>query len=201
MPRLVLFVPILLASLSGSGQQSSVPAGSATQSMYDARARSAQKKFDYLRQNGAKPNPNQTPTVLLESEVNAWLVSGNADLPKGVKRLQFTSEPNVIHAAATVDFDEITEGKTSANPLLSLFSGTHAVEATAHASGSGGQGHVHIDSVSIDGVSVPKMALEFFADKYIKPKYPNLGVDSTFALPNRVDTALVGAHQVALTQK
>ena len=192
---------LLLSASVMISAQSSPPAGSATQAMYDAKTRSTQKKFDYIRQNGSKTKPDPAPTVLSESEVNAWLTSGNAELPKGVKRLQFSSEPNIIHATATVDFDQITAGKSSSNPLLNLFSGTHEVKATADAAGSGRQGHVHINSVSIDGVSVPKMALSFFADKYITPKYPNLGVDSTFALPYRIDTAIVGDHQLTVFQK
>ena len=107
----------------------------------------------------------------------------------------------VIRATATVDFDQITAGKVSSNPLLGLFRGTHDVEAKAHAEGSGGTGQVHIDSISLDGVGVPRMALEFFVDKYIKPKYPNLGIDSSFAMPYQIDVAKVGVRQLTVTQK
>lgn len=169
--------------------------------MYQAAASSANRKFEHIEQNAASPNPDQTPTVITDTQINAWLASGNAELPKGVKKLQLHGTPGIIHATASVDFDQITAGSTSANPLLSLFRGTHEVQASAHALGRGGQGEVHIDSVSLDGVAVPRMALEFFADKYIKPKYPNLGVDSTFKLPYRIDTATVGQQNVTITQK
>jgi hypothetical protein len=190
---LVLLFPALLVAQT--------PPASSTQAIYDSQAKSTQKKFDYIRQNGGKANPNMSPTVLQEGEVNAWLESGNAELPKGVKKLRLTSDPNVIHATATVDFDEITAEKRSSNPLLSLFSGTHEVKAEAHAAGSGGEGKIHIDSVSIDGVPVPRMALQYFAEKYITPKYPNLGVDSSFELPYRIDSAQVGSHQLTIVQR
>ncbi len=31
--------------------------------------------------------------------------------------------------------------------------------------------------------------LELFVEKYLKPKYPDIGIDSRFALPARVDSA------------
>ena len=51
---------------------------------------------------------------------------------------------------------------------------------------------VHVDSVSLDGVEVPQFVLELFVEKYLKPKYPNIGMDSRFALPARVDAATSG---------
>ena len=75
------------------------------------------------------------------------------------------------------------------------------MHAVAHASGSGGQGRVHIDSIDIDGVNVPRMALQYFLDRYVRPKHPEVGMDSVFALPERIDTATIGDHQLILTQK
>ena len=191
-----LLLPVALVA-----QQSQPHAASATQAMYNAEVNSTQKKFDYLRANGAKPNPDQTPTVIHERELNAWLTSGDVQFPEGVKRLQFQGEPGIIHATATVDFDQVTAGRFSGNPLMSIFRGTHEVKASAHAQASGHKGQVHIDSVEVDGVPVPRMALEYFADKYITAKHPDLGIDSTFALPDKIDTAVVGSGQVKITQK
>jgi hypothetical protein len=58
-----------------------------------------------------------------------------------------------------------------------------------------------VDSVSLDGVEVPEFVLQLFVEKYLKPKYPNIGLDSRFALPARVDAATVGLHRVTVTQK
>jgi hypothetical protein len=84
---------------------------------------------------------------------------------------------------------------------MSLFSGVHQVTADAHAQGASGIGQIHIDSVSLDGVAVPRMALEYFVDRYIHPKYPDLGIDSRFKLPNRIDRADVGSHEVTIVQR
>ncbi len=176
-------------------------AASHTQATYDAAGRSAERKFAHIEQNGKLAHPDPTPTVLTEREVNSWFSSGQADLPKGVNRLQLQADPRIIHGTADLDFDQVTSGRYSANPLMSLFRGIHQVTADAHAQGLNGTGQVHIDSVSLDGVAVPRMALEYFVDHYIHPKYPNLGIDSTFKLPNKIDQAEVGSHQVTVIQR
>jgi hypothetical protein len=40
-----------------------------------------------------------------------------------------------------------------------------------------------------------------FVNHYIKPKHPNLGIDNRFQLPDRIDTAVVGNHELTVTQK
>ncbi len=194
-----IFFALLLGTLTAA--QQTPPPASGTQAIYQAEARSAQRKFDHIRDNAAKSKPDQTPTVLTENEINAWLSSGQAQLPTGVKKLQLRGEPGVINDTALVDFDEITASRKSYNPLLSLFSGTHRVEARASAQGSGGQGQVHIQSISLDGVEIPRMALEFFIDHYLKPKHPEIGLDTVFKLSYRIDTAIVGSHQLTIRQK
>ena len=71
----------------------------------------------------------------------------------------------------------------------------------AHARGANRQGHVQVESVSLDGVEIPRFALELFVQKYIQPKYPNVGMTSQFALPSKIDTAIVGQHKLTVTQK
>lgn len=165
-------------------------------------ADSAQQKFTYIQQNGAKPKPDPRPVWLTEAELNAWLASGYVRLPKGVRSVHLTSPGGgEIDGTARVDFDELTAGQRSSNPLLSLFTGIHNIEAQAHGQADGGRATVHIDSVSIDGVGVPRIALEFFIEHYLKPKYPQAGLDSNWRLPNRIDTARAQTHRLVITQK
>jgi hypothetical protein len=162
---------------------------------------SAERKLQHLENNGAQEHPDPAPTEFTEQELNSYFASGNVDLPAGVQSVVFQEQPGVIIGTSRVDFDRIKAGKNSYNPLLSVFSGLHDVVVTAHAYGAQGQGLVHVDSVSIDGVEIPRFVLELFVEKYLKPKYPNIGIDSRFALPARVDAATIGLHKVILTQK
>jgi hypothetical protein len=164
-------------------------------------AQSMQAKLDHIQENAKLAHPDQTPTVMTEQEINDYLASGRVEIPRGVKKVRLQGQSGKVDAFLTVDFDEIRENQHSANPLLGLFSGTHDVTVETDASGSGGQGKVHVRTVSIDDMEVPRMALQYFVEKYITPKYPNVGLDSQFQLPAKIDTAVVGYHKLTVTQK
>jgi len=163
--------------------------------------RSMERKLEHIETNANVATPDPRPTVLTEDEVNAYLASGAIRLPRGVQWVRLEGLPGVVNADARVDFDQITQGSRSMNPLLALFTGVHQVQVATHAHGERGVGHVHVDSVSIDGVEVPQIALQFFVDRYIRPKHPELGIDSRFLMPDRIDSAVVGRHQVTLVQR
>jgi hypothetical protein len=194
---------LFLALGLGAAQLSSRTAGQ-TSSPADTRASAADsldRKLARIQSNGARPKPDQTPTVLTEEEANAYFATGRVRLPAGVKEVKFAAEPGVISATSRIDFDQLTAAKRSANPLLSLFTGVHDVRVVAQAEGSGGIANIRTQSVELDGVTVPRVALEFFIDRYLKPKYPYIGLDTRFRLPARIDMAVVGTHQVTVTQK
>jgi len=162
---------------------------------------SMEQKLYHIEANASVPRPDQTPTVFTEKEVNAYVASDNVKLPVGVQSLKLAGTPGVITGTAQVDFDRVREGAHSSNPLLGIFSGVHEVVVVARAHGSGRAGYVHVDSVSLDGVEVPHFVLELFVDRFLTPKYPQIGIDSQFALPDRIDTATVGNQQLTVTQK
>lgn len=164
-------------------------------------AASMSKKLDHLEANGRLSRPNSTPTVLTEPEINAYSASGAVEFPEGVQSVKLTEEPGAINGTAQVDFDKVRAGIHSSNPLLSIFSGVHDVQVATHAYGQSGIGYVHVDSVSLDGVEVPHFVLELFVEKYVTPRNPQIGLDSKFALPDRIDSAVVGEHQVTIIQK
>ncbi len=177
-------------------------AGLTAQQAADHRlATSMQRKLDHIKQNGERRSPDPAPTVMTEDEINDYFVSGRIKLPVGVKKVWMTGQSGAVTGQMIVDFDEIRAGQRSSNPLLSIFSGTHSVRVEADAYGSGGTGKVHVRNMSIDGVDVPRFVLEIFVNKYLKPKYPGIGLDSEFKLSNRIDTATVGYHKLTLSQR
>jgi len=163
--------------------------------------RSMERKLEHIESNAEKPRPDPAPTILTEDEVNAYVNSGAVPLPRGIQRIHVEGMPGVVSADLQVDFDQVTQGARSANPLLALFSGVHDVQVATHAHGERGVGYVHVDRVTLDNVEVPEIALEFFIARYIKPKHPELGIDSRVPMPDRIDSAVVGKHQVTLAQK
>jgi len=159
------------------------------------------QKLQHVRTNGARERPDPTPTEITEQEANAYFASGEVNLPSGVRSVVFHGEPGVITANTRVDFDQLRAGIRSSNPLLAVFSGIHDVGVVAHAHGRGGRGFVEVDSVSLDGVEIPRFVLELFVQKYLQPKYPGVGLESQFTMPDKIDTATVGWHKLTITQR
>lgn len=191
MKALILCTTILLLGSSASPARTSRSSDVA----------STEQKLRHIEANGQAARPDETPTVFSEPEINSYLASDNVILPEGVQSVKLAGEPGIITGTARVDFDRIREGTGSSNPLLSIFSGVHDVVVVAHAHGADRQGYVQVDSVSLDGVEIPRFVLQLFVEKYLQPKYPELGLDSRFALPDRLDTATVGPHKLTVTQK
>jgi hypothetical protein len=162
---------------------------------------SCSRKLHHIESNGASTHPDRSPTVLTEAEINALLASREIELPQGVQSVRLHGEPGLVTADTRVNFDRLKAGRNSSNPLLSIFNGIHDVVVNADARGVGGQGIIHVNSVSLDGVEVPRFAIELLVEEYIQPKYPNIGIDSHFKLPDRIDSATVGAQKLTITQK
>jgi hypothetical protein len=160
-----------------------------------------QRKIDRIQNNAQHPLPSLATTVITEQEVNAYVSSGRVRLPVGVQSVRFSGMPGVISSVSRIDFDQITSGQRSSNPMLGLFRGIHDVAVIAHAKGSAGMGEVHVDTVELDGIEVPRFVLQMFVDHYLKPKYPQVGLDSRFRMPARIDSATIGEHKFTLIQK
>ena len=195
-PFPTLLATIIIFTLSEAPTAQVNPASKASPAVS-----SMERKLQHVQSNATLAHPDQTPTEFTEQEINAYFASGAIKLPAGVQSVNFQGQPEVVTATSRVDFDQLKAGRRSSNPLLSMFSGVHDVVVSAHVRGAGGQGYVNVDSVSLDGVEIPRFALQMFVEKYLQPKYPGVGLDSRFALPDRIDTAKVGLHKLTITQK
>jgi hypothetical protein len=166
-----------------------------------AAAARMERKLNHIRSNGSAARPDPAPTVFTEDEISAYFAAGKAGLPPGVRSVRFQAQPGVVTANASVDFDQLRANRGSLNPLLEIFTGIHETVVVAHAYGSAGEAHVDIDSVTIDGVEIPRFVLQLFAEKFLQPKYPGVGLSSKFALPDRIDSATVGLRNLTVVQK
>ena len=172
-------------------------AGTANEKLADQFA----ARLHHIQQNGMSATPDSAPTVLPDDEGNAYFAAGRVKLPASVQQLRYSTTPGTVNAVARIDFDVLTQNSTSSNPLLSLFSGVHDVRVIAGASAQNGTATVTAQSVEIDGIPVPRMALEYFVNKYLTSKFPNVGMTSHFKLPSRVDSAKVDAAKVIVYQR
>jgi hypothetical protein len=192
---------IVLPWLAKASQRAASSGATASSGSTHRLAESMQGKLNFIQTNGARPRPQPASTVMTEEEINDYLASDHIELPKGVEKVTLQGHSGLVTALLKVDFEKVREGQRSSNPLLGMFSGTHNVVVESDAAGSAGQGKVHVHTVSLDGVEVPRIALQYFVDKYITAKHPEIGLDSQFPLPDRIDSAAVGYHKVTVTQR
>ncbi len=171
------------------------------QRQHSAAYHGMEKKIAYLKKNAALEPPDPKPTEITQDESNAYFAEGGVKMPKGVSGLKLTAQPGILDGHAKIDFDAITEKARSRNPLLAVFTGVHDAHVVAQASGSRGTGTITVQKVELDGIEIPQMILQLFVDRYLKAKYPNVGLTTTFKLPLRIDSAAVANGKVALVQK
>jgi hypothetical protein len=190
-----LFLALATAALAQN-------AGSETSRMQAAAADAMQRKIDFIKANAEGKRIDPRPTTFTQNEINAYFAERRVPkMPDGVKSARFVLTPGTVTAYARIDFDEITKNARSRNPLLSIFSGEHDVEVVADASGKNGMTQVVVRSVVLDGLSIPKMALEMFIERWVNPKYPNIKLDGEYKLPTRLDTVSVQERLGVVTQK
>ncbi|MCU1285731.1 MAG: hypothetical protein JWO13_2081 [Acidobacteriales bacterium] len=176
-------------------------AGSETTRVQIEAADSMQRKVDFLKRNATLTPADPRPTVFSQTEINAYFAQRRVPMPEGVKSVTFTLETGEVTARTHVDFDELTAKARSNNPLLAIFSGTHDVQVVATADGSEGTAHVSVKSVALDGVGIPRMALEMFIERFVNPKFPTVRLDGDYKLPVRIDTVQIGHRTGTVTQK
>jgi len=193
----LLLLPLAIAWVPRSSLPLARVGDTATQS---PAFRSMEQKIAYLKANAAKAHPDPKPVELTEAEANAYFNAGGVKLPKGVSKVHLTARPGEIDGHAQVDFEEIMQGRGANNPLASMFSGHHDIHAVSQASGAHGTGTIRVQSVDLDGVQIPQWALDWFVQRYLTPRYPNVGMTSTFKLLLRIDSAVVETGKVRLEQ-
>ncbi|MBV9670395.1 MAG: hypothetical protein JOZ43_05510 [Acidobacteriales bacterium] len=164
-------------------------------------AQSCQKKLDYLSQNASRQSPDPRPTAFTQDEINDYFSSGAVKLPAGVNQLHLELHTGRIVGTARIDFDQVRAGRSDNNPLLSIFTGIHDVAVDSQAEGADNKATIHILSASVDGINMPRFALELFVRKYIQPKHPDIGLDTTFRMPERVNSASVLEGGAQLEQR
>ena len=116
--------------------------------------------------------------------------------------MRIASEPGVARGDAEIDFDRLTANRTRANPLLYLFTGKHRVNVNAHLRANNGIGVVHVDSVFFDGVEIrASPSITSPAAISVRNTAMPSGWIRGLLCITRIDTAIVGNNQVAITQR
>jgi hypothetical protein len=132
-------------------------------------------------------------TEFSETEVNSYLAYEMAPrYPAGVSNVQVRFLPGRILGTSEVDFDKAKAARGTPGGMSDyLFWGEHAVAAEGGFSAIDGVGHFDLESVAVDGVTLPQSVVDLLIQTFLKPRFPRLALDVPFFLPNSVDRVQV----------
>jgi hypothetical protein len=177
-------------------------AGAASSRSNRQAADSFQRKLEFIKKNAQTDLPSAKPTQFQQKEINAYFSEKRLKLPDGVETVIFDLRDAAVEANTRVDFERLRKSRPNMNPLLAIFDGVHDCQVVASTELAGpGRVHVRVESVVIDGMKVPKMALEMFIKHYVNPKYPNVSLDGEYQLPARIDSATITPGVGTIIQK
>jgi len=186
---------LAMLSLAGLLAVSSTSAVEPEPSLSREAAGSAAIKFHQI-QEGSLPGHSLGLVRISETEANSYLRYEMAsDLPPGVSKARVRFQPGRPQGFAEVNFDKIKEAsKTPPNYLVDyILRGVHTVGVDGTLYGSGGSGQFHLESVTLDGMAMPRVVVDYLIDHYLKAHYPDISVDRPFPLPYSIDKVSVEA--------
>jgi hypothetical protein len=141
---------------------------------------------------------------LSEAEINSYIRYDLAhEIPSGLSNVVLRLQPGRTRGTAEVDFDRLRASmKTPPNPLIALFlQGVHELGVEGAISGANGSGEFHLQSVTLDNVTLPEPVVEYLIDHYLRTRYPGVAINQPFRLPYSIEQLTVETGSVRLTAR
>lgn len=167
-------------------------------------ARQFQQKLEAIQANAEHQPVKPLNVTLLESELNAFLVDGDASLPPGLLEPHVSLlGPGQVSGSAIVDLDAVRKkNQPSGLSPLAYLSGKLPVSVTGLLKSSNGQARFELQSAEVNGISVPKVLIAQLVAYYTRnAAAPNsISLDSPFPLPESIKQIDVQRGQVIIIQ-
>ena len=197
----LLLLPLLLPRSDRSHALAAAPASS-TAAELAISAEAAESAAEKLRriEEATGSGTGGFLTEFSENEVNSYLAYEMASrYPAGVSKVQVRFLPGRILGIAEVDFDKAKSARPTSGGMTDyLFWGTHTLEAGGSFSAIDGVGHFDLESVALDGVTLPQTVVDLLIETFLKPRFPRLALDAPFFLPASVDRVQVMRESIVV---
>lgn len=150
-----------------------------------------QSKLMQLSANGPAKGTSLRPVVFTDDEVNSFIKYDRPPfLPPSVRDLVIHFEPDGIHGAANVNFDELKPSQQSESPLTakllaSIFQGTQHLTALGVVESKDGTGTLTIKDVHIGSTALSDWLVNFLIQTYVESEY-KIDLSKPFLLPKHV---------------
>ncbi len=151
-----------------------------------AASSSAKRKIDRI--NSGSLRSGET-VVLSENEINSFFKYDHAgEMADGVREVKVKLQEGGALVRVLVDLSQAQGQNGAPGGILwrFLFSGEREVTANCRYRSADGYGRLDLDSVEIDGTTVPQFVVDWLIASYVNPQTPDFEVGKTVALPKKV---------------
>ncbi len=197
----LVFILILALLGLGSLVQTSRAQGSELQQRLSwEAAQSAARKLARVRE-AAGQGRSFGSVRISEAEANSYLQYEMLPyFPPGVSRVRLKFHPARPQGSLQVDFGKLKAAFGGPeNPLVDYFlQGVHTLGVDGTFTSSGGIARFALQTVTLDGVALPRMVVDFLIERYLKPSFPEVSIDRPFWLPFSIDKMSVEEESVVL---
>jgi hypothetical protein len=169
------------------------PSTNASAGLSIAAAQSLEDKLRVLQTPVPPAIHSLRPVTITEAEANSYLkYRSGSFLPPAVHDPELHIASDSVSGTADVDFNQLNKGTPAAQSsdwttraLAGIFTGKQHVAATGKLATGDGQGRVTIESVSIGGINVPPVLVDWLLQNYVAKRY-KIDLSKPFTLPDHV---------------
>ena len=147
---------------------------------------SAKRKIDRINSGSLR---NGETVVLSENEINSFFkYDHSGEMADGVRDVKVKLREGGAVVRVLVDLSHAQSQNGAPGGILwrFLFSGEREVTANCRYRSADGYGRLDLDSVEIDGTTVPRFIVDWLIASYVNPQTPDFEVGETVALPKKV---------------
>lgn len=197
----LLVIQLLLQGSDGFRSLAAARAGSngAEVAVSAKAAEAAAEKLRQIREASSNRTAGSL-TQFSEEEVNSYLALELASrYPSGISDVQVRFLPGRILGTSQVDFAKLKAAhRTSGGMADYLFWGIHTLSVEGGFSAIDGVGQFDLESVSLDGFTLPQRLVDLLIETFLKPRFPSLALNRPFRLPYSIDRVQVMRERIAV---
>ena len=159
---------------------------------------SAKKKIDRINSGSLR---NGETVILSENEINSFFkYDHSGEMPEGVREVKVDLGEGGAVVRVFVDLSRAQDQQGAPGGIVwrFLLRGERKVVAHCRYRSADGYGRLDVDSVEIDGRTVPRFIVDWLIASYVNPQIPDFEVGKTVGLPKKVQEIRVQPARVVV---
>ena len=147
--------------------------------------KTTREKLDRISSGKMRPGEKIT---LSDSEVTAFIASGEVEVPVGVSGVKVQFQPDAAVVDSTIDLAKTQEakGKSLSMFMRMLLQGERKLRTTCRYTSTAGMGTLDVESFEIDGAKIDGTMLDFLLENLVAPNYPGVKLGEAQELPDHI---------------